>query len=43
VDFPTWFSTLAIQDDAVSYADQKRIEGEEALKGTKKPVQETTK
>jgi len=36
VDFPTWFSTLSIKNDAVSYADQKRIEGEEALKGLKK-------
>jgi len=36
VDFPTWFSTLAINEDSVSYSDQKRIEGEEALKASKK-------
>jgi len=37
VDFPSWFSTLSIQDNAVSYSDQKKIEAEELLKSKKKP------
>jgi len=37
VDFPSWFSTLSIQDNAVSYSDQKKIEAEELLKAKKKP------
>jgi len=36
VDFPTWFSTLSIQGNAVSYSDQKRLEAEDILKNGKK-------
>lgn len=31
VDFPSWFSTLSIQDKAIPYSEQKRLEAEMLL------------
>jgi len=36
VDFPAWFSTLSLNENAVTYSDQKRLEAEEILKNPKK-------
>ena len=33
VDFPAWFSTLSMDEKAVSYDEQKRIEAEMNLLG----------
>lgn len=33
VDFPSWMSTLSINEQAVSYDEQKRIEAEMNLMG----------
>eukprot|EP01016_Furgasonia_blochmanni_P042581 TRINITY_DN5663_c0_g1_i5.p1 TRINITY_DN5663_c0_g1~~TRINITY_DN5663_c0_g1_i5.p1 ORF type:complete len:831 (+),score=111.95 TRINITY_DN5663_c0_g1_i5:560-3052(+) len=38
VDFPTQFSTLSLNDDAVPYADQKKIEAEGILNKTTVPM-----
>mmetsp|Transcript_16910 Transcript_16910/g.14800 ORF Transcript_16910/g.14800 Transcript_16910/m.14800 type:complete len:183 (-) Transcript_16910:67-615(-) len=35
VDFPSWFSTLSIDENSISYSDQKRIEAEKILRGLK--------
>ena len=36
VEFPAWFSTLSIKEDAVSYDEQKRNEAEINLQGGNK-------
>mmetsp|Transcript_9265 Transcript_9265/g.17714 ORF Transcript_9265/g.17714 Transcript_9265/m.17714 type:complete len:991 (-) Transcript_9265:928-3900(-) len=41
VDLPTWFSCLSLDDEAVSYAEQKNLEGQQLkMNAAKKPRDE---